>query len=139
MSRSTYDRTPPRHRDEDMRADEMELSDAALIPAVPGGDDSAYGQLWSRHEAAARRLASQIANPSNAEDLVSESFLKVLRVLKEGGGPDGAFRPYLFSTIRRLNIDQGRSYYSRVALTDDETSLDTDATPSAADVLHGDD
>ncbi len=117
---------------------EVERSDAELIAAVRAGDELAYGQLWARHEAAAGRLARQLGNPSNADDLVSESFLRVLRALQDGGGPDGAFRPYLFSTLRRINIDTGRSYYQRVALTDDETDLDVEPGASAADVLADD-
>jgi RNA polymerase sigma factor (sigma-70 family) len=110
-------------------------SDAELITAVRGGDETAFATLWSRHEAAARRLARQISNPSNADDLVSEAFLRVLQALQGGAGPDGAFRPYLFSTLRRINIDNGRSYYTRVSLTEDERDLDLFQSDSAADVI----
>ena len=109
-------------------------SDAELITAVRAGDDDAFATLWRRHEAAALRLARQITNPSNAEDLVSESFARLLRVLRQGGGPDGAFRPYLFSTLRRLNIDNARSYGQRISLTDDDNALEGEPSSSAADV-----
>jgi RNA polymerase sigma factor (sigma-70 family) len=127
------------YTDDDVGAFEEAQSDAELITAVRGGDERAYATLWSRHESAAGRLARQIGNPSNADDLVSEAFLRVLRALKAGNGPDGAFRPYLFSTLRRINIDNGRSYYTRVALTDDERDLDLDHSESAAEVLAGND
>jgi RNA polymerase sigma factor (sigma-70 family) len=123
------------YTDDGVGASEQAQSDAELITAVRGGDERAYATLWSRHEGAAGRLARQIGNPSNADDLVSEAFLRVLRALKAGNGPDGAFRPYLFSTLRRINIDNGRSYYTRVALTDDERDLDLDPSESAAEVL----
>ncbi len=113
---------------------EPDASDAELIAAVRIGDDAAFAVLWQRHEAAALRLARQVTSPSNAEDLVSESFARLLRVLQKGGGPDGAFRPYLFATMRRLNIDNARSYGQRVALTDDDTDLETEPASSAADV-----
>jgi RNA polymerase sigma factor (sigma-70 family) len=125
----------PVYTDEEFDTAAAERSDAELITAVRSGDEFAYATLWSRHEHAARRLARQISNPSNADDLVSESFLRVLRALKSGNGPDGAFRPYLFSTLRRINIDNGRSYYTRVALTDDERDLDLDLSDSAADTM----
>ena len=112
-------------------------SDAELITAVRTGDDTAFGVLWQRHEGAALRLARQITNPSNAEDLVSESFARLLRVLRQGGGPDGAFRPYLFSTLRRLNIDNARSYSQRISLTGDDSDLETEPAASAADVAAG--
>jgi RNA polymerase sigma factor (sigma-70 family) len=110
-------------------------SDAELIAAVRAGDDAAFGVLWSRHEAAARRLARQIARPSEADDLVSESFYRVLRAIKSGGGPDAAFRPYLLSTMRRFNIDTGRSYHQRVVLTEEQTDLDVDHAASSAQVV----
>jgi hypothetical protein len=37
--------------------------------------------------------------------------------------------------LRRINIDNGRSYYTRVALTDDERDLELDHSDSAADIL----
>jgi RNA polymerase sigma factor (sigma-70 family) len=33
----------------------------------------------------------------------------VLGQLRRGGGPDGAFRPYLFTTVRRVAIDRFRA------------------------------
>jgi RNA polymerase sigma factor (sigma-70 family) len=125
----------PAYSGEHLDASETERSDAELITAVRGGDESAYGTLWSRHEHAARRLARQLGNPSNVDDLVSEAFLRVLRALKSGSGPDGAFRPYLFSTLRRINIDNGRSYYTRISLTDDDRDLEGDVGDSAADIM----
>lgn len=113
----------------------FEPSDAELIVAVRAGDDSAFGALWQRHEGAALRLARQIARPSNAEDLVSEAFARVLRAMRDGGGPDGAFRPYLFSTLRRINIDLGRSYHQRMVLTGEDSDLESELVASAADTV----
>jgi RNA polymerase sigma factor (sigma-70 family) len=110
-------------------------SDAELIAAVRAGDDAAFGALWSRHEVAARRLAHQIARPSEADDLVSESFYRVLRAIKGGGGPDAAFRPYLLSTMRRFNIDTGRSYHQRIVLTEEQSDLDVDHAASSAQIV----
>ena len=112
-----------------------EPSDAELIAAVRSGDRDAYGVLWARHETAARNLARQIAKSSDVDELVSESFYRVLRALDGGGGPDGAFRPYLLSTLRRVNIDTGRGYYQRVSLTGDDTDLEV--APAAAGAAAG--
>jgi RNA polymerase sigma factor (sigma-70 family) len=97
--------------------------DAELISAVRGGDVDAYGQLFSRHVAAARRLARQLAAAGDADDLVSEAFAKVLGALQRGGGPDLAFRAYLLSTVRRLHVDRLRAA-SHLHTTDDLTPFD---------------
>jgi RNA polymerase sigma factor (sigma-70 family) len=112
----------------------IEPSDADLIAAVRAGDREAYGVLWGRHESAARNLARQIAKSSDVDELVSESFYRVLRALDSGGGPDGAFRPYLLSALRRVNIDTGRGYHQRVSLTADDTDLEGTPGASAADI-----
>jgi RNA polymerase sigma factor (sigma-70 family) len=95
-----------------------EAADAELISAVRGGDVDAYGVLFTRHVDAARRLARQLVPPADADDLVSEAFAKVLRVLQRGGGPDLAFRAYLLTSVRRLHVDRIRAT-SRVQTTDD--------------------
>ena len=43
---------------------------------------------------------------SDADDLVSEGFARVLASIDRGSGPEVAFRPYLLSTIRRLAYDR---------------------------------
>ncbi len=93
-------------------------SDAELIAAVRSGERAAYGALWSRHEGAAHAFALSVGRPSDAEEMASEAFTRVLASIVDGGGPDVAFRPYLLSTIRRISIDLGRRYYERVSMTD---------------------
>ena len=112
----------------------VERSDADLLAAVRAGDDAAYAELWTRHQAAARRMAAQVVEPGDVDDLVSESYYRVLRVVKAGSGPQDAFRPYLFSTMRRFAIDTARSYKRRVTLTDQAADLEAEPAPSAADV-----
>lgn len=98
-------------------------SDPELIAAVRAGDSDAYGQLFERHHAAALSLARQIAGPSDADDLVSEAFMKVHRVLAGGGGPDVAFRAYLLTAVRRLHVDRLRAA-KRVTPSDDLEQYD---------------
>ncbi len=43
---------------------------------------------------------------SDADDLVSEGFARVLASIDRGSGPEVAFRPYPLSTIRRLAYDR---------------------------------
>ncbi|MBX6384637.1 MAG: sigma-70 family RNA polymerase sigma factor, partial [Microbispora sp.] len=73
-----------------------------LLEAVRGGDTAAFGTLYRRHSAAARSLARQIVQSEDAvEDLLVETFAKVLEVVRRGGGPASAFRPYLLASLRR--------------------------------------
>ena len=84
-------------------------SDAELITAVRGGTIRAYGLLYARHVQVARNLARQLARtPVEADDLVSDAFAKVLAVLRAGGGPDSAFRAYLFTALRHTAYDKTR-------------------------------
>jgi RNA polymerase sigma factor (sigma-70 family) len=103
--------------------DADQRSDAELIALVRGGDLDAYGELFERHRDSALRLARQLTSAGDADDLVSDAFSSVLRVLMGGGGPDVAFRPYLLTSVRRRYIDSIRARH-RVRATDDLNKLD---------------
>lgn len=130
-----------RHAAEGTTADSAapERSDAELVAAVAAGDAEAYAALWDRHAAAARRLAAQLTQPSNVDDLVSEAFARVLRAIRAGGGPESAFRTYLFNTMRRFNIDTGRSYQQRISLSSDDYVFDLEPAQSASEIYSIDD
>jgi RNA polymerase sigma factor (sigma-70 family) len=84
--------------------------DVDLIAASRSGDAAAYATLYKRHVAAANSLASQLVRgPAEADDVVAESFAKVLDLLRRGGGPEGAFRPYLLTAVRRAAYDRHRA------------------------------
>ncbi|MGO4255345.1 sigma-70 family RNA polymerase sigma factor [Marmoricola sp. RAF53] len=119
----------------DVQSRRGDASDAELISRVRGGDVSAYGDLFARHRDAATRLARQLVSPSDADDLVSEGFAKVLNVLLAGGGPDVAFRAYLLTAIRRLHVDKIRAT-ARATPTDDLTPYD-DGEPFSDTVIAG--
>ncbi len=83
--------------------------DAELITLVRAGHRAAFADLYSRHVAAAGALARQFArSPSEADDLVSEAFARILDGLLAGRGPDLAFRAYLFTTLRNTAYDRTR-------------------------------
>jgi RNA polymerase sigma factor (sigma-70 family) len=81
-------------------------SDAELLAQARRGDETAFAELYVRHEAAARRLANSYARAGDPDDLVNEAFERVLKALRKGLGPDEAFRAYLFVTLRRLAADR---------------------------------
>ncbi|MDN4474020.1 sigma-70 family RNA polymerase sigma factor [Demequina zhanjiangensis] len=81
-------------------------SDPELIAGVRAGDAAAFGVLYERHVDAARKVAAQYTNTAaDIDDVVSESFSRVLRALQRGDGPDLAFRAYLFTIVRRTGMD----------------------------------
>ena len=82
------------------------VSDAELLGQARDGDEAAFTELYVRHQAAAQRLANAYARAGDPEDLVNESFERVLAALRRGSGPTEAFRAYLFVTLRRLAADR---------------------------------
>jgi RNA polymerase sigma factor (sigma-70 family) len=78
------------------------LGDQALLGLVRDGDGAAFAELYARHRVAARRLARRLAHGRvEADDVVAETFTRVLRVLRRGGGPTYGFRVYLLTAVRR--------------------------------------
>ncbi|MGI9822550.1 sigma-70 family RNA polymerase sigma factor [Agromyces sp. Marseille-Q5079] len=98
------------------RVREAPSADAALIERTRRGDRAAYGELWQRHAPAARTVARSFSS-LDPDDLVSESFTRIYDMLLAGGGPQGAFRPYLFTTVRNTAASWGRARH--------ETTLET--------------
>ncbi|WSG14553.1 sigma-70 family RNA polymerase sigma factor [Nonomuraea sp. NBC_01738] len=45
---------------------------------------------------------------TDVEDVVAESFTKILDLVGRGGGPEAGFRPYLLTVVRRTVYDRGR-------------------------------
>src|SRR5207244_1100599 len=85
------------------------LSDAALLEAVRDGSTEAFGTLFERHLAAARRASTYLAkSESERADIISEAFARILRVLRAGKGPAEEFRPYLLRTMRNIAINTTR-------------------------------
>ncbi|MFF4122007.1 sigma factor [Microbispora rosea] len=100
-----------------------------LLEAVRGGDTAAFGTLYRRHSAAARSLARQVVQGEDAvEDLLAETFARVLEAMRRGGGPACAFRPYLLASVRRYaaagvaDLADGDSLYVDPELTGLERS-----------------
>jgi RNA polymerase sigma factor (sigma-70 family) len=83
------------------------LTDAELLNQARGGDDAAFTELYVRHQAAAKRLASTYTRISDPDDLVNGAFERVLGAIRRGGGPTESFRAYLFVTLRRLAAEKG--------------------------------
>lgn len=92
------------------------LSDGELVLRTRSGDRGAYAELWRRHSGAGLRAARQFTW-LDADDLVSEAFVRIYRLVLAGGGPMGAFRPYLYTAIRNLARSWGSARHE-VAVED---------------------
>jgi RNA polymerase sigma-70 factor (ECF subfamily) len=80
-------------------------SDETLMVRVAGGDLGAFEHLVLRHQGSAWNAAVRfLGDAAEAEDIVQESFLRVLR----GAAnylPLASFRTYLFRILHRLCLD----------------------------------
>ena len=85
-----------------------EASDAELITRYRAGDDTAASVLFTRHHEPAVRFATRLAGRSFADDLAAEAFSQVLSALRNGRGPDVAFRAYLITSIRNTHINSSK-------------------------------
>ncbi|MFJ3173570.1 RNA polymerase sigma factor [Streptomyces roseus] len=85
-----------------------------------GDDDPAVCEcLYRRHSAAAFACARRCSrSPQDAEDLVSEAFVRTLQAVRSGAGPQEEWRPYLLSVVRRT-AGEWRARAGRTVLTAD--------------------
>jgi RNA polymerase sigma factor (sigma-70 family) len=97
--------------------------DAQLLSRSRAGDAGAYAQLYERHVGTALHVARQMTD--EAEDVVSDAFARTYTVIREGRGPDVAFRPYLLRAVRNAAIDRHR----RVRRITPRESLEEAETP----------
>ena len=80
-------------------------TDQELMAAAGRGDLSALGLLFERHHAWVHALCCRLTGePSDADDLVQESFLRVLKYSK-GFGARAAFSTWLYRVVRNVCMD----------------------------------
>ena len=82
-------------------------SDRAVVEAVRAGEISRFALLYERYRGEALRIARRQVGADEAQDLVQETFAKVLRAIQNGGGPTEDVAGYIFRTLRNLRIDRG--------------------------------
>lgn len=87
---------------EPVMVDENEV-DRDLLARVREGDDSAYGELFSRHADAIRRFSLRhVREAAEADDLTAEAFFRMLQAIRRGSGPTDHVRTYLLTVARRV-------------------------------------
>jgi RNA polymerase sigma factor (sigma-70 family) len=80
-------------------------SDADLTALIRDGSspaaEAALDELYRRHRNPVLAYARTCTpDPHTAEDLVSEAFARALQAVRNGSGPQEAWRPYLLTTVR---------------------------------------
>lgn len=85
------------------------LSDEALVRRVRARDETALSVLYRRHVAAIYRFVlAQVRSESEAEDLTSDTFARMLRGL-EGFRGEASFRNWLYQIARNVVRNHRRS------------------------------
>src|SRR5262249_39620159 len=104
-------------------------ADAYLIQAVQRGDADAWRSVIDRYQGRlvsfARRM---LATPADAEDLVQETFLGLMRSLR-GYDPERSLETYLFAILRHKLNDHFRRAHKGQRQSLEQ--LDLDETPAA--------
>jgi RNA polymerase sigma-70 factor (ECF subfamily) len=111
-------------------------SDEALMMAYRGGDARAFERLVARHEKPVWNFLRRfVANPTTAEDLLQEVFLRVVKSAHEKESDwrgTAKFSTWLYTIARNLCVD-----HSRRAVHRDAASLDGPAHAGEGDAtLH---
>lgn len=89
----------------DTAALEAEKTDEDLMRAAQAGDLDAVGALFSRHHRMVYRLCYRLTgDPSAAEDLTQDSFLRVIRYGRSFGG-QSKFTTWLYRVVRNRCMD----------------------------------
>ncbi|MFI5426461.1 RNA polymerase sigma factor [Aeromicrobium sp. UC242_57] len=102
--------------------DDLETSE--LLALVHQGNRAAYATLYDRYAYPAHRLARHLGMRDEAEDVVAESFARILDLMRRGKGPASNFRSYLFTTVRHEAGHRAKAR-QKVVPTDDESQIDS--------------
>jgi RNA polymerase sigma-70 factor (ECF subfamily) len=81
------------------------VTDETLMHSVQGGDLDALGELFERHHRPVFQFLSRTTgDPSTAEDLVQEVFMRILKY-RHTYDPEGRFQTWLFRIARNARTD----------------------------------
>ena len=104
--------------------------DTALAAACRSGDLRAYERLYSLHGARMKNLARNIlGSPTDAEDAVQETFLKVQRGIASFRG-QSSFVTWTFRILLNTCYDARRSRLRKKEVAADDEQQRDDAAPS---------
>ncbi|WP_181158410.1 sigma-70 family RNA polymerase sigma factor [Leucobacter massiliensis] len=103
-------------------------SDMVLVELTRSGNMDAYGELWRRHSSALL-VAVRCFTGFDPDDVVQETFLRVLQQLQEGRGPETAFRAYAIMAARNVARNMARDRSGDEITGVEDYVFDTQAPP----------
>lgn len=84
------------------------LQDQELLRDHRSGDGDAFGVLFEKYQGLAYSYARKfVTTQERAEDIVHESFTRILETIRRGKGPTISMQHYLVTTIRTVAIAHG--------------------------------
>ncbi|MGG6314434.1 RNA polymerase sigma factor [Paenibacillus macerans] len=112
------------------------ISDPLLAERMAAGDQEAFELLVTRyHGPLLSYVTSQLKDRSKAEDIVQETFIRLIRHLKRHGGME-QLRPWLYKVALNLCRDYWRSASYRSEYTaQGELPEDADPSPRAEELI----
>ena len=94
--------------------------DHALMARIGEGDHQAFRRLVERHQnAVIGTVAKMLGNPTDAEDISQQVFLRIWRNAKRYR-PDAKFTTYLFTITRNLVFNETRRRGRKKEVSSDE-------------------
>lgn len=85
--------------------------DARCMAAIARGDIGALGVLYDRYAPMLLRFAKRAASVADAEDIVQQTFLRVVRVAAAFDPSAPSARPWLFALAARVLQERRRSLH----------------------------
>lgn len=85
-------------------------ADAKALARVAAGDPSALGEVFDRHARALLRYAMRIAGPSDAEDVVQNTFVRASTLAASFDSKAATARPWLFGIASRIVLERRRAF-----------------------------
>src|SRR5690606_37635732 len=99
-----------------------------LMERIGAGDHRAFRELIERHQRAViGTVAKMLGNPSEAEDIAQQVFLRVWRHAKRYR-PEAKFTTYLFTITRNLVFNETRRKKRRNEVSADEREENSHVT-----------
>ena len=104
-----------------------EMDDTALLGRARTGDETAFSQLFARHQRQVFRYASYMGGADAADDIVQDTFLAVLRQKGRTDTLTGSVIGYLIGIARHLVMKQRAQSWPATAETIDMPSEEPNA------------